>query len=371
MLLIFVLMFSGVLGLLRLFGDDEVNDNTVAAVTQNNSIFDNRFLQAIANPAGNSAQCTTDEVIQALEKREIVFSHNAYNFTYTFAYFLCHIDDDFAANFDMDKIYNVLKYIDAQVGPHIEIDIETAKYDAMAILSGAEDDYIVVLTLEWARNPNLINKDLLGTFYTYFNEGETGRNGNIRRAAGLVDNYVLLPGQAFSMNEAIAPVCLSNGYYIALVIANGEFVEGIGGGVCQVSSTLYMAALFAELEILQRRAHSRMVGYVPPAFDSVLATPYLDLRFRNNTPSAITIETRFDISNNRITVNIWGQETRPAGRTISFESVQMAANNSYVTYHLYKIENNNGVRTRTRVNISTYRAEQEGVITYYEAIADE
>jgi len=354
------------LGVMNLLSNREPTDSIMAAAIRNGTASTGGAENA--SVATVSAQQAIDEAIQNLAGYEIVFSYDdTYDFIHTFADFVGYMDEDMTAVFDVDKINDALAYINNQISLG-NIDKEAALYDVMAILSGELDSNTVVLVSEWIRSENLANKDLLGTFYTYFNPGETGRNGNIARAAELVNNFTLLPGQVFSMNETIAPVNLDNGYHIALVIANGEFVEGIGGGVCQVSSTLYMAVLHAELEIVQRRAHSRMVGYVPPAFDSVLATPYLDLRFRNNTSAAITIETRFDIRSHRITVSIWGQETRPPGRTISFESIQRAANDSYVTYHLYKIENNNGALSRSRVNISTYRAEQEGVITYYQAV---
>jgi len=352
---------------MHLIGDsDNESDGIMAATIQNNAFLGSRLA------ANTLDEDVSSEIAESLAGYEIVFSYNTYRFTYIFADFLDYICEDYlVANFDTSKIYDALEYINNQIASSSNIDKEAAIYDAMAVLSGSQDDNIVILTREWIRNENLLGKDLLGTFYTYFNSGEAGRNGNIRRAADLIDNLTLLPGQSFSMNESIGPVALDNGYYTALVIANGEFVEGIGGGVCQVASTLYMAVLYAELEVLQRRAHSRMVGYVPPAFDAVLATPYLDLRFGNDTTAPITIETKFDYRNNRLTVNIWGQETRQPTRTISFESVQAAANDTYVSYHLYKIENNNGVFARSRINISTYRAEQEGAMTYYEAINED
>jgi len=339
-------------------------ENVSEATVQNNTFLGN-ILRASDPPEVDP----TIEIAEGLVEYEIVFTYGAYRFVHAFADFLDYIcEEELVVNFDTSKVHEALADMNNKIGSSDNIDKQLAFYDTMAILSGEADDNIVALTMEWSRNPNLLGLDLLGTFYTYFNPGEVGRNGNIRRAADLINDLTLMPGQEFSMNQSIGPVSLDNNYYVALVIANGEFVEGIGGGVCQVASTLYMALLHAELEILQRRAHSRMVGYVPPAFDAVLATPYLDLRFRNDSGAPITIETQFDYRNHRITVSIWGQDTRPESRTISFESVHAAENDTYVSYHLYKIVNDNGTRSRVRVNISTYRAEQEGEITYYEAV---
>ena len=364
--LIFILMPTlTVMGVMHFVGENGSEYENVAEATVQNNTFLGNILRAADPPEVDP----TIEVAEGLAEYEIVFTYNTYRFVHTFADFLDYIcEDELVANFDTNKVREALTDMNNRIHSPDNIDKQLAIYDVMAILSGEADDNVVALTMEWSRSPNLLGKDLLGTFYTYFNPGEVGRNGNIRRAADLINDLTLVPGQDFSMNQSIGPVSLDNNYYVALVIANGEFVEGIGGGVCQVASTLYMALLHAELEILQRRAHSRMVGYVPPAFDAVLATPYLDLRFRNDSGAPITIETQFDYRNSRITVSIWGQETRPESRTISFESVHAAENDRYVSYHLYKLVNDNGARSRVRINISTYRAEQEGEITYYEAV---
>ena len=346
-------------------GNGEDGD-TMTAMAYNNTFWGSR--RAGENTSDDDP---IDKIVESLEEYEIVFTYSTYRFVHTFAEFLDYVcEDDLTLNFDRRKISDALRDMDNQIRSTISsIDRDVVIDETMAILLGEREDNVVVLTMEWTRSPHLAHQDILGSFYTYFNSGEVGRNGNIRRAADLINNMTLLPGQDFSMNQSIGPVALDNGYYIALVIANGEFVEGIGGGVCQVATTLYMAVLHAELEILQRRAHSRLVGYVPPAFDSVLATPYLDLRFRNDQATPVTIETIFDYRNNRLTVNILGQETRPEGRTIYFESVHAAENDTYVSYHLYKLVNDNGVFTRIRINISTYRVDQEGAMTYYEAIS--
>lgn len=310
-----------------------------------------------------------NQIVAELTDTEIILAYESQSFTHTFADFFKSIDENRQISFCNDLVQDALININNQIHTS-NININASAIMIMDILNGNTDNDVVILPIDLFDTP-FANMELLGSFYTLFNMGdtETGRIANIRRAAYFVNNTTLAPGQSFSMNQTIGPVALDNDYHIALVIANGEFVEGIGGGVCQVSTTLYMAVLFAELEILQRRAHSRMVGYVPPAFDSVLATPYLDLRFENNTGSNIILEAR--TAYNRLTVNVWGTETRSPGRTLEFESIRAAENSNYITYHLYKIENYNGTLTRTRQNISTYRAEQEGIITYYEAISNE
>jgi vancomycin resistance protein YoaR len=320
-------------------------------------------------------QRAIDETVQNLTESEIKFVFDEYNFTHTFADFLDYVNENLEPTFNADKVRDVLEHIDSQVTSSNGIDTQAAMYDAMNVLSGTTENTIVSLLEIWIEDediaPEDVIKDIIGTFYTHFNPRDTGRNANIYRAAELINNFTLAPGEIFSMNDIIGPININNGYHIALVIREGEFVEGIGGGVCQVSSTLYMAALFAELEIVQRRAHSRFVGYMPPGFDAVLSIPTLNLRFANNTPADITIETIVDFQRSRLTVNIWGQETRPPERTISFESRRVAATSEWITYHLYKLVNYNGNVSRYRINASAYRPERADAPTYYEAIGGE
>ena len=223
------------------------------------------------------------------------------------------------------------------------------------------------------------SQDLLGTFTTNFSPGNNGRNANIRNAASKINGYIVFPEELFSTNDAFGAMTYANGYRYATVILNGQFVDGIGGGICQVSTNLYMALLYSELRIVQRQNHSRRVGYVPPAFDATLATGLIDLQFINTSENPIFIETI--VTNNAVTVNIYGKETRPAGRSITFENyfvenvappeetirldptlpegtriVETAAQ-SGVRYRLYKVIRQNGtIVGRERMNTSTYRA---------------
>jgi len=337
-------------------------------VAENNQIraANELFQQAIA------------ETTQMFAQKELEFYCTERIFVHSFSDFLIYVDEELVAHFDEALVHNAITNIIAQIDD-FEVDKEAAIEDALKVLiksNERENDngqnasrYAVRLHEVWRPSEELVIKDLLGTFYTYFNAGDTGRNNNLQRAAYLINNYVIQPNAIFNMTDNIGPINASNGYQMALVIRDGEFVEGMGGGVCQVSSTLYMAALFAELEIVQRRAHSRLVGYMPPAFDAVLSIPTLNLRFKNTTPYPVTIETIVDLRNSRLTVNIWGTETRPEGRNISFHSVRVATTAEWWTYHLYKTIDFNGTVTRTRVNVSAYRVERADEVTYEEAVA--
>jgi len=344
-------------------------------IAENNEI---RAANALIEQANALVRQAIEERTLAISEQELKFYSEEKSFVHSFADFLIYVDEELVAHFDADKLKEAVIKIHAQID-EFEVDKEAVFEDALRILSNqnvrngasTQNEYLVILSEVWVPDETLIGKDLLGTFYTYFNAGQTGRNANLYRAAYLINNYIIQPNAIFNMTDNIGPINASNGYTIALVIRDGEFVEGMGGGVCQVSSTLYMAALFAELEIVQRRAHSRLVGYMPPAFDAVLSIPTLNLRFRNTTEHPVIIETIVDFRNSRLTANIWGTETRPEGRTISFNSVRVATTAEWWTYHLYKYVNYNGEVTRSRVNVSAYRVERADEITYEEAVGAE
>ena len=106
-------------------------------------------------------------------------------------------------------------------------------------------------------------KDLLGSFSTDYSTSTAARANNVRTAANYINGTVLYPGETFSVVKVIKDRTVANGYQAAAEYSSGNVVEGIGGGVCQVSTTLYNAVLKAELEIVERSPHSMVVSYVP------------------------------------------------------------------------------------------------------------
>lgn len=124
--------------------------------------------------------------------------------------------------------------------------------------------------------------------------GSAERRENIRLAASLLNYTLLYPGQSFSFNLTIGPITEARGFRKAPVIIGEELVPGVGGGVCQVATTLFNAAVSAGLSILERHGHSRPVSYVPPGRDATVAQYYKDLRFRNITPDPVLIRAGSD-----------------------------------------------------------------------------
>lgn len=160
-------------------------------------------------------------------------------------------------------------------------------------------------------------KDLLGTFKTSFKSSSADRSKNVRTGAGHIDGTVLYPGETFSTYEYVNPFTIENGYAMAGSYLNGKVVDSLGGGICQVSSTLYNAVLLSELEIVERSPHSMMVTYVQASADAAIAGTYKDFKFKNNTSAPIYIE-GYTTDDKQVVFNIYGEETRPAGRTIKF-----------------------------------------------------
>lgn len=174
--------------------------------------------------------------------------------------------------------------------------------------------------------------DVLGTYTTYFKSSEVNRTSNLRLGASKVNGHVYMPGEEFSILALLNPVTQEAGYLAAGTYENGQVVDGIGGGICQLATTVYDAALRAEMQITFRRNHSMVASYVPYAWDAMIyAETGSDFKFINNTDYPIYIEVGIAENvrsaeyegNCSVTVSIFGTETRPANRTIQFRSVTL------------------------------------------------
>lgn len=163
-------------------------------------------------------------------------------------------------------------------------------------------------------------KDIIGTFSTTFSTSSRNynRNKNMENGMMLLDGITVCQGETMSVNSYLEPWTTDNGWKMAGTYVNGQVEDSLGGGICQVSTTLYNAILMAELEIVERYPHSMSVGYVPLSMDAALAGTWKDLKIRNNTDTPIYIEGIY--SAGKLTFNIYGVETRPSNRTIEYTS---------------------------------------------------
>ena len=160
----------------------------------------------------------------------------------------------------------------------------------------------------------------MGSFTTNVSGGPANeeRNKNIENGAKKLDGHTIYPGESFSCNEHLAPWTEDNGWHPAGTYVDGEVQDSLGGGICQVSTTLYNALLRAEIKITERHDHSMAVGYVDLGADAALAGDYKDLVFLNDTDAPIYIQGNY--GGGTITFNIYGHDTRKSGHKVDFVS---------------------------------------------------
>jgi vancomycin resistance protein YoaR len=145
---------------------------------------------------------------------------------------------------------------------------------------------------------------LLAAYSTSMGGSSRNRRHNIQVACQAIDGTVLLPGEVFSYNDIVGPRSERAGFRTAPVIIRGELVPGTGGGICQVSSTLYNLALLGGLKIVRRSHHQFPVHYVPPGRDATVAYGSLDLRFANSLPHPIALDVK--TAGSRVVVHLYG-----------------------------------------------------------------
>ena len=149
---------------------------------------------------------------------------------------------------------------------------------------------------------------LRASFYTSYSASSNERKHNIALAAKALNNTLVESNGEFSFNRCVGERTEKRGYKKAKIIVSGEFVDGIGGGVCQVSTTLYNAVILAGLNIIECHPHSLPVSYVEPSFDAMVNSGWADLKFINNTHNPIIIKAF--ANGDRLLIEIWGQKMK-------------------------------------------------------------
>ena len=222
-------------------------------------------------------------------------------------------------------------------------------------------------------------QDVLGTCTTDFSSSGAARSTNLSVGAAKINGRVMMPGEVLSGYECLQPFTTSNGYKTAAAYENGKVVDSIGGGVCQIATTLYGASLEAEVEIVQRQNHSMIVTYVEPSMDAAIAGTYKDIKIKNNYSTPIYVEAY--TSGKKLTFTLYGKETRPEGRKVEYISetigttspgepqlivdntlapgakVRVQSSHTGLRSRLWKVVTVDGVETeRTLLNKDTYNA---------------
>jgi len=196
----------------------------------------------------------------------------------------------------------------------IELDQEATVASLIEALQSLEPNRRVGLVVRIAPAPESDNeygiRTLLGQGTSNFKGSSAGRIRNIKTAAGRLDGILVAPGEIFSFNRSLGDVSKETGYDTAYIIKEGRTVLGTGGGVCQVSTTVFRAALNAGLPILARTAHDYRVHYYEPpvGFDATVYDPSPDLKFKNDTPAYILIESWWNVGQHTLCFEIYGTD---------------------------------------------------------------
>ncbi len=200
--------------------------------------------------------------------------------------------------------------IEQIIGIEIE-DVDQAKKLANSITEeGMQFSIPLLITMPEITTENVLGelfRDKLSTYTTYFNVNEVERTENVRLAAEFIDDVILMPGQEFSYNNIVGERSTERGFKTAKVYQQGQVVDGLGGGICQVSSTLYNAVVMADLEVLERKNHSLSVSYVKLGRDATVVYGSIDFRFKNSRQYPIKISSK--ISGGTLTIEIYGYNT--------------------------------------------------------------
>ena len=161
-------------------------------------------------------------------------------------------------------------------------------------------------------------RDKLGSYETSFAGSDAGRAKNIEVGVSYVNGSIVQPGETFSTDAAMRPYTEERGYEEAASYESGDIVNTLGGGICQISSTLYNAVLYSELEVVERKPHSMRVSYVEPGRDAAIAGDVKDFKFKNDTDYPVYIYGQ--VKDEKVMFAIYGKETRDKSRKIEFES---------------------------------------------------
>lgn len=234
-------------------------------------------------------------------------------------------------------------------------------------IDNSVDDGDIIVNADFNKVfPKIMEDDLksintkIASYTTSFINSSFGRCRNIEMAAKYIDNTIIMPGDEFSFNKVVGATTPGKGFEYAKVIKNGAFIDEIGGGVCQVSSTLYNAVLKSNLYITERKNHSKIISYVPMGQDAMIAYGASDFKFKNNYSYPILLEVI--VKNKEITFNIFSnEEERDPHYEIRSEIEKEIKPKKEIIYD-YSLEEGKMVIEKNGVNgyiVNTYRIRYE------------
>ncbi|MCH5146582.1 MAG: VanW family protein [Clostridiales bacterium] len=251
------------------------------------------------------------------------------SYTAKITYYLCGLDEITAAICADESVEKVEPYAEFKSygEPFVyrdgndgrQVDFTRLKADIQTSLQGGFEPVTVkYLTVFRKKTVDSVKSDtkLLGRFTTSFDSSNINRSSNIRLAAAKLNGVVLGSGKTLSFNDTVGARLSERGFLPAKIIENGEYTDGVGGGVCQVSTTLYNAALLSGMTVTEYHPHSLSVGYVDPSRDAMVSGTSCDLKFSNPSGSPVYIRSR--TQGGTVTFELYGKND---GAKYSIESV--------------------------------------------------
>ena len=238
------------------------------------------------------------------------------------------------------------------------LDFAISVEEAKAMLQEAKEEYTIPLkTLYPNVTTNMIGQeafpDLLSSFPTYYSTSDRDRTTNLILAANKINGTVVMPGEVFSYNQVVGERTIAAGYKEAPIYVNGEVVDGLGGGICQVTSTLYNAVVLANLEIVERSNHQFVPSYVKASRDATVVYGSIDFKFKNNRNYPIKI--LCSVNNGVVNFAIYGLKTAD-DYEVEISSRITSQTSSYTNSEAYKILKKNGqIVSQTLLSRDTYK----------------
>lgn len=231
-----------------------------------------------------------------------------------------------AVNATIKKTGNGFEITESEPGRTINVEESVNKIKQSILENWSNQGEQIISLVSQNLEPTVKKSDLqtiksepMASFTTSYTSSGSSRSTNIDVAVQKINGSLLMPGEKFSCLEHMVPFTKENGYYPAGSYLGGKLVDSYGGGVCQVSTTLYNTVLLAELDVIQRSNHGLTVSYVPLSSDAAIAeSSGMDLVFQNNTEYPIYIEGY--TNNKKVTFQIYGNDQRPSNRTIEYKN---------------------------------------------------
>ena len=238
------------------------------------------------------------------------------------------------------------------------VDFDTEKLKQKIALNPEAEEYVQSLIYTKADvTVNDLGKeafpDLLASFSTDYITSNTARTTNLRLAAGKINGTVVMPGEIFSYNKVVGKRTVAAGYKEAAVYQDGGVTNGLGGGICQISTTLYNAAIKANMEIETRRNHMFVPSYISAGKDATVVWGSTDFKFKNRRDYPIKIET--SVSGGVAKVNIYGLRTDNE-YDISLETRTVKSTGSSLVVESYRVSRQNGeIIKKEKLYTDTYK----------------